>query len=77
MMICKAILWFNPIVYLYNEALEQVHEYEADHLSSLSFGNKEYAGLLLKLAIIKSDMPLVHNFVKSPVKERIKMLFSI
>ncbi|WP_131537592.1 M56 family metallopeptidase [Pedobacter nototheniae] len=75
MMICKAILWFNPIVYLYNEALEQVHEYEADHLSSLSFGNKEYAGLLLKLAIIKSDMPLVHNFVKSPVKERIKMLF--
>ncbi|MCZ4245200.1 M56 family metallopeptidase [Pedobacter punctiformis] len=75
MMICKAVLWFNPVIYLYNKALEQNHEYEADEVTSLSFGNKDYANLLLKLAIAKSDMPLVHNFVKSPVKERIKMLF--
>jgi len=75
LMICKAILWFNPVVYLYDKALEQVHEYEADEITSTDFGNQAYANLLLKLAISKSDMPLIHNFVKSPIKDRIKMLF--
>jgi len=75
LMIFKSILWFNPVIYLYDKALEQVHEYEADEITSNGFGNQAYANLLLKLAISKSDMPLIHNFVKNPVKERIKMLF--
>jgi lipopolysaccharide export system protein LptA len=76
LMIVKAVLWFNPIVYLYDKALEEAHEYEADEATSQNFGTPEYAGLLLRLAISKSEMPLVHNFVKSPIKERIKMLFN-
>ncbi|MDQ0969463.1 lipopolysaccharide export system protein LptA [Flavobacterium sp. W4I14] len=75
LMVFKAVLWFNPVVYLYDKALEQIHEYEADEITSADFGNQEYANLLLKLAISKSDMPLIHNFVKSPIKDRIKMLF--
>jgi lipopolysaccharide export system protein LptA len=75
LMIAKAVLWFNPIVYLYDKALEQAHEYEADEITSASFGHQAYANLLLQLAISKSDMPLIHNFVKSPIKDRIKMLF--
>lgn len=77
LMVFKSFLWFNPIVYLYDKALEQVHEYEADAITSLNFGNEAYANLLLKLAITKSNMPLIHNFVKSPIKDRIKMLFSL
>ncbi|WP_165501683.1 M56 family metallopeptidase [Pedobacter frigiditerrae] len=76
LMILKAVLWFNPVVYLYDKALEQAHEFEADETTSQNFGTPEYAGLLLRLAISKSEMPLVHNFVKSPIKERIKMLFN-
>lgn len=76
LMVFKSILWFNPVVYLYDKALEQIHEYEADEITSTDFGNQEYANLLLKLAISKSDMPLIHNFVKSPIKDRIKMLFN-
>ncbi|RZK51412.1 MAG: N-acetylmuramoyl-L-alanine amidase, partial [Pedobacter sp.] len=76
LMLAKAILWFNPIIYLYDKALEQAHEYEADEATSKSFGTEQYASLLLKLAIAKSEMPLVHNFVKSPIKARIKMLFN-
>ncbi|MFD0939894.1 N-acetylmuramoyl-L-alanine amidase [Pedobacter boryungensis] len=75
LMIAKAVLWFNPIVYLYDKALEQAHEYEADETTSLNFGAEHYAHLLLKLAVSKNTMPLIHNFVKSPIKERIKMLF--
>ncbi|TCD27320.1 hypothetical protein EZ456_08960 [Pedobacter psychrodurus] len=76
LMVFKAVLWFNPVIYLYDKALEQQHEYEADEITSTDFGNQAYANLLLKLAITKSDMPLIHNFVKSPIKDRIKMLFN-
>ncbi|WP_421946051.1 M56 family metallopeptidase [Pedobacter sp.] len=76
MIICKAFLWFNPIVYFFDKELEQTHEYEADLITSALCGSERYASLLLRLAISKSEMPLAHNFVKSPVKERIKMLFN-
>ncbi|MEJ5994799.1 M56 family metallopeptidase [Pedobacter sp. Du54] len=76
MMIAKAVLWFNPIVYLYDKALEQVHEYEADEATSQHVGTAPYANLLLKLAVSRSSNPLLHNFVKSPIKQRIKMLFN-
>ncbi len=76
LLLVKGILWFNPIIYLYDKALEQVHEFEADEKVSTTFGTAPYANLLLKLAISKNEMPLVHNFVKSPIKGRIKMLFN-
>jgi hypothetical protein len=76
LMITKAILWFNPIIYLYDKALEQTHEYEADEVTSQGFGTAPYANLLLKLAVARGNMPLIHNFVKSPLKERIKMLYN-
>lgn len=76
LMVFKSVLWFNPVVYLYDKALEQVNEYEADEITAGCFGSKAYAGLLLKLAVVKSDMPLIHNFVKNPLKDRVKMLFN-
>lgn len=76
MMIAKSIMWFNPVIYLWDKALEQTHEYEADEATADHFGSKDYASLLLKLAVSESQTTLVHNFVKSPIKERIKMLFS-
>jgi len=76
LMIAKSVLWFNPIIYLYDKALEQTHEYEADQATSTQVGAENYAALLIKLAISKSTNPLLHNFVKSPIKQRIKMLFT-
>ncbi len=76
LMITKAFLWFNPIIYLYDRALEEAHEYEADETTSQNVGAESYATLLLNLAVSKSQNPLIHNFVKSPIKQRIKMLFN-
>lgn len=73
---CKVLLWFNPIVYLYDKALGQVHEYEADKETSLTIGNVPYAGVLLAAAVKKGQPSLAHSFVQNPVKERIKMLFT-
>ena len=76
LIVAKAVLWFNPIIYLYDKALEEVHEFEADEMTSQHVGTQTYAALLLRLAVSKNDNPLIHNFVKSPIKQRIKMLFS-
>jgi len=74
--ICKALLWFSPPIYFFGRALEQTHEYEADKETSSLLGNTIYANLLLTLAVSSRHAPLVHSFVKNPVKERIKMLFT-
>ena len=74
--ICKVILWFNPLIYLYGHALEQVHEYEADQEASSLIGSTSYANFLLSIAVLKNNPSLVHSFVKNPLKARIKMLFT-
>ncbi|MEJ7559553.1 MAG: M56 family metallopeptidase [Pedobacter sp.] len=71
----KSLLWFNPLVYLYDDSLEQVHEFEADKQSSKAVGNISYASFLLAIAV-KSNSVLVHSFAKKPLKKRIKMLFN-
>jgi len=76
MIVAKALLWFNPIIYLYDKALEDMHEYEADEVSSTNVGVTLYANLLLKLTIAKSNQLPIHHFVKSPIKKRIQMLFN-
>lgn len=76
MMIAKSVLWFNPVIYLWDKSLEQTHEYEADYITSQAFGNQNYAALLLRFSVGENRSSLVHNFVKSPIKERIKMLFN-
>ncbi|WP_316817050.1 M56 family metallopeptidase [Pedobacter nyackensis] len=74
--ICRVFLWFNPLIYLYEQALEQVHEYEADEEVSSIVGNVSYANLLLAIAVRKNNSSLVHSFVKNPIKARINMLFT-
>lgn len=74
--VCKVFLWFNPVIYLYARALEQVHEYEADQEASSIIGNASYANLLLTIAVRKNNPSLVHSFVRNPLKARIKMLFT-
>ncbi|HMI01599.1 MAG TPA: M56 family metallopeptidase [Pedobacter sp.] len=72
----KAFLWFNPLIYLYDKALEQVHEYEADKETSVTAGNTPYANVLLAMAVRKNNPYLAHSFVRNPLKGRIKMLFA-
>ncbi|SDD48634.1 M56 family metallopeptidase [Niabella drilacis] len=76
MILAKAIMWMNPVIYLYDKALTQAHEYEADAITSQHFGKESYARLILNRAIGAPKMALAHQFAESPVKERIKMLFT-
>ena len=72
----RALLWFNPFIYLYERELIQLHEYEADRLSSQVIGNHSYATLLLEKATKGKTHLFVHSFALKPLKARILMLFN-
>ncbi|HEX8024274.1 N-acetylmuramoyl-L-alanine amidase [Mucilaginibacter sp.] len=74
MEIVKAFFWFNPFVYLIANALNEVHEFEVDHLMKTVFDTKQYASLLLKLSS-SSSTGLVNQFSAYSLKSRIAMLF--
>ena len=76
LLFCKAVMWFHPLVYLYDKELEKVHEFEADAIVSNPDDRKNYARMLMKMANGTQLHALTHNFGKHPVKERIFMLFN-
>jgi len=68
--------WFNPVVYLYRNAVKHIHEFIADR-DALKAGidKAEYAMLLLSQTFITPPYHLVNPFFNSSLlKLRIKML---
>ena len=76
LLFCKTILWFNPLIYWYDTALEQAHEFEADAITSKTEDPESYARLLIRMGSDKKSHILTHHFGKHPVKARILMLFA-
>jgi N-acetylmuramoyl-L-alanine amidase len=72
--VLKAVLWFNPFVYLFSKALHQAHEFEVDNHLTLQYNSKNYAGLLLKLSS-PATAGLSNQFSAYGLKARIQMLF--
>jgi hypothetical protein len=71
----QIVLWFNPFIYLYAYAVEQNHEFEVDFEVALIADKRKYADMLLRLAISRQGM-LYNSFSKTPLKNRITMLFT-
>ncbi|SDA91324.1 TonB family C-terminal domain-containing protein [Algoriphagus alkaliphilus] len=70
----KVFFWFNPLIYLFENSLREVHEYQADQGVTFSYGPKEYATLLLKLITAKPGWQFMNNFNQFQTKKRIIML---
>jgi TonB family protein len=70
----KVILWFNPLIYLYEDSLREVHEFQADQGVTSKVAPKEYATLLMKLVTAKSGWQFMNNFNQFQTKKRIQML---
>lgn len=70
----KVVLWFNPLIYLFEKSLREVHEFQADQGVTQSFSAKEYAGLLLRLITRKPGFQFMNNFNQFETKKRIQML---
>ena len=72
--IIQAVLCFNPVVWLYKRALQEVHEFLADQ-SALETPQSDYPRQLVAYALNVSPSALITPFVsKSTLKQRIVML---
>jgi len=71
--IAKAILWFNPFVYLIQKTIKTNHEYICDSYASKRNGRYNYAKLLSEISFGSSHLTCVNNF-SYKLKNRIIML---
>ncbi|GAB2765299.1 hypothetical protein GCM10027275_03280 [Rhabdobacter roseus] len=72
--VIKVVFWFNPVVWLYQKSLRDLHEYEVDALMIQQYDRQQYAHLLLNLALDKTPFS-VHAFSQKPLTNRIYHLF--
>lgn len=73
--ILKIVFWFNPILWLYQRSLSEIHEYEVDTRMIQSYNPQLYAHLLLKLAN-PTTQSATHQFSRKPLTDRIHFLFT-
>lgn len=74
--ILKIIFWFNPILWLYQRSLSEVHEYEVDSRMIQVYNSQAYAQLLLKLATTTPQLATTHQFSRKPLIDRIHFIFT-
>ncbi|GAA0879979.1 hypothetical protein GCM10009119_29490 [Algoriphagus jejuensis] len=70
----KVVFWFNPLVYLFEKSLREVHEFQADQGVTRQVAPKEYATLLLQLITAKPGFQFMNNFNQFQTKKRIQMM---
>ena len=74
----SVVQWFNPVVWLYEAALKEVHEYLADEtVLKQGFKKGEYQVLLINQALGGPIFTISHHFNKSLIKKRILMMTKI
>nr|WP_299383013.1 M56 family metallopeptidase [Allomuricauda sp.] len=72
--ISRLVLWFNPMVYLYQNRVAELHEFIADSQSGSSDKKRQYE-MLLSEVFHSQNVSLVNQFFKqSLIKKRIVML---
>lgn len=78
MELVKIILWFNPIVYLYQRELKLQHEYIADASAIRESDPKSYARLIVQTCFDHLHLRLAHSFFnKSEVRQRLLVIEKI
>ncbi len=70
----KIIFWFNPLIYGFERAIREIHEYQADQGVTSTFSRKEYSGLLLQMITRGRGWQFMNNFNQFQTKKRIMMM---
>lgn len=71
----EVVMWMNPLVWLMESSLHDVHEYEADDAVLRSGVNaRQYQLLLIKKAVGSSSYAFANSFNHSLLKNRITMM---
>lgn len=72
----KALLWFNPLIYLIRRSLLQVHEFQADQYVLQQGEPESYLRLMVKQTFRQANIPLVSTFFQHNTLTRIRMIQS-
>ncbi len=73
--ILKIIMWFNPMIYIYQKRITLVHEYISDEIASTKETKETYVDGLLASFFQVENIGFVNQFYKeSLIKKRISML---
>nr|WKN35536.1 M56 family metallopeptidase [Tunicatimonas sp. TK19036] len=72
----KIIFWFHPLVYLYEKAITENHEFAADAgaLQHPTGNRQTYSRLLARQSMASLQWAVVNHFYKSKTLKRIKMM---
>lgn len=70
--VASILFWFNPMIYLLEQRLLLVHEYQAD--TAVANSPSAYGKFLVEQSVLGSAPVLAHSFTRSPLKKRIIML---
>lgn len=71
----RIVMWFNPLIYLYQKEITRVHEYLADAEAIDQTTKKEYYEKLLNTAFGTNNLSFTNTFYyHSSIKNRITML---
>lgn len=69
-----ALLWFNPFIYWYRNALKAVHEFQADEQVLKQFPDKIAYQEILYLQLFRPVVGLASHFNATLIKKRIVMM---
>lgn len=71
----KTVMWFNPLLYIYQQKISAVHEYISDDFVLKSLEKKTYMNNLINQFFDVESISFVNQFCKkSLIKKRIKMM---
>ncbi|WP_299108320.1 M56 family metallopeptidase [uncultured Tenacibaculum sp.] len=71
----KIVMWFNPMVYIYQNRVALVHEYISDEVVSKSTPKENYINNLLSDIFQVESISFINQFYKhSLIKKRIRMM---
>ncbi|MDN3491265.1 M56 family metallopeptidase [Winogradskyella bathintestinalis] len=71
----RIVFWFNPMVYLFQNRIKELHEYVADAKASKQSGKADYYTSLLNQVLDVNQVSITNTFFKkSLIKKRIAML---
>ena len=75
MIILQTIQWFNPLVWLVNDVINELHEYEADaRVVSSGINKRQYQMLLISKITSPAKLAFANGLNMSNVKNRIAMI---
>ncbi|WP_299012993.1 M56 family metallopeptidase [uncultured Polaribacter sp.] len=73
--ILKIVMWFNPMVYIYQKRITLVHEYISDEVATKSLPKENYINQLLSNFFQVENIAFINQFTKqSLIKKRILMM---